>query len=325
MKEDVVKLEGVYKLEDWKKLSDFLKSINQSYTIDYSGAVVDIGIKMILDDFNSKIEYKFQEEEQVSFSTYLGSFFSGMMKYVEKFLDFVADLFGFGPKKFQREIWWQDVLNCAYNSGICAIPVVMLLSFSLGIVLSLQGCKQLKMFGAQVFTIDLVTLSFFKEMGLLISCIILAARSGSSIISRLGIMKISEEWDAIRVIGIRPEIFLLQPKVVALVAIAPLLGFVANFSGILGAYITLIYSLDVNTQFFINTIGNNLEFFTFFSTLWKGPIFGAVIALIACFEGSRVYGSSENVGFATTRGVVYSISAIILLDTFINFLFLDFL
>lgn len=327
LKGGVLELWGKAELKDWEQIKNILENINKETKIDTTRLESDFGIKILINSFlqtqpSLKKEDEIQNEKNnQAFGDYVKSFYLRGISYLKNILNFSAKVFGSRKKDFQSELWWQDVLACCYKTGLMAIPIVLVLSSSLGFVLSLQGAKQLRTFGGELYAIDLLVIAFFREMGILITAIILAARSGSAIISKIGIMKITEEWDAIKTIGINPIVFIIQPRIVALIFMTPILGYIANLGGLLGGFLTLQSMLNLKASFFASSVASCLKWQTFFAALWKGPIFGAAIGLICSFEGRRVSENSESVAIGITKGVVYSIASIILLDTVMNIIF----
>jgi len=200
------------------------------------------------------------------------------------------------------------------KSGFDALPLVCLLTFLIGAVIAQQGAVQLSRFGAEVFTVNLVAIIFLREVGILLTAIIVAGRSGSAFAAEIGSMKINEEIDAMRTLGLEPNEMLVVPRVLALVVMLPLLTFVADIMGLIGGGIVAWTLLDISPGAYIERLREASDFWTFGVGLMKAPFMALVIALIGCRCGMMVEGSAESVGQRTTQAVVRSIFWVIILD-----------
>jgi phospholipid/cholesterol/gamma-HCH transport system permease protein len=207
------------------------------------------------------------------------------------------------------------------QAGLNALPIVGLISFLIGIVLAFQGAEQLSKFGAEIFTVNIVAQGVLREMGVLLTAIILAGRSGSAFTAQIGTMKVREEVDAMRTIGLDPMLILVLPRLWALVICLPLLTFYANLMGLLGGAIMATVTLDLTFFQFIRQLSGAVTLWTFWVGLIKAPVFGFIIGLVGCYEGMRVSGSAESVGRMTTRAVVEAIFLVIVLDALFSILF----
>lgn len=207
------------------------------------------------------------------------------------------------------------------QAGLNALPIVGLISFLIGVVLAFQGAEQLSKFGAQIFTVNIVAQGVLREMGVLLTAIMLAGRSGSAFTAQIGTMKVREEVDAMQTIGLDPMEILVLPRIWALVIVLPLLTFFANVMGLLGGAIMATVTLDVTFFQFARQLSGAVTMWTFWIGLIKAPIFGFIIGLVGCYEGMRVSGSAESVGRMTTRSVVESIFLVIVLDAMFSILF----
>lgn len=207
------------------------------------------------------------------------------------------------------------------QAGLNALPIVGLISFLIGVVLAFQGAEQLSKFGAQIFTVNIVAQGVLREMGVLLTAIMLAGRSGSAFTAQIGTMKVREEVDAMQTIGLDPMEILVLPRIWALVIVLPLLTFFANVMGLLGGAIMATSTLDVTFFQFARQLSSAVTMWTFWIGLIKAPIFGFIIGLVGCYEGMRVSGSAESVGRMTTRSVVESIFLVIVLDAMFSILF----
>lgn len=200
------------------------------------------------------------------------------------------------------------------KTGLDALPIVGLLAFLIGVVLAYQGADQLARFGAEIFTVNLVGVAVLREMGVLITAIIVAGRSGSAFTAQIGTMKVNQEVDAMTTIGLDPVEVLVLPRVLALVIALPLLTFYANVMGLLGGAVMATIVLDIDLLAFARQLRDAVELSTFWVGMIKAPIFAFVIALIGCYEGLKVSSNAELVGLRTTRAVVEAIFLVIVLD-----------
>ena len=207
------------------------------------------------------------------------------------------------------------------KTGIDALPIVGLLAFLIGVVLAYQGADQLARFGAQIYTVNLLGISVLREMGILITAIIVAGRSGSAFTAQIGTMKVNQEVDALRTIGLEPVEVLVLPRVLALVLVLPLLTFYANIMALLGGGIMVWTLLDIPPDAFLRQLQASVNLNSFLVGMVKAPIFAFVIALVGCFEGLCTGGNAESVGTQTTRAVVEAIFLVIVLDALFSIFF----
>ena len=215
----------------------------------------------------------------------------------------------------------KSVVRHIYEAGISAIPIVALIAFLISIVLAYQGSNQLQRFGAQVFTVNLVSISVLREMGVLLTAIMIAGRSGSAFTAEIGVMKVNEEIDAMRLIGVNPFNFLVLPRLIALTISMPLLTFLADIMGLIGGGIVSNFVLDIPPEAYIERVHNVIKYWDFGVGLLKAPVFGCTIAIVACMRGMQVTGSAESIGRMTTKSVVQSIFLVLLLDAAFSILF----
>lgn len=207
------------------------------------------------------------------------------------------------------------------RTGVSALPIVGLLSFLIGIVVAYQGADQLRRFGAEIFTVDLVGIFFVRELGVLMCSIIIAGRSGSAFTAEIGTMQVNEEIDAMRSLGIDPVEVLVLPRIFGLALTLPLLTFYANFMGILGGGLAAWGLLDISPQAFVAELRNAISGWSFWLGVLKAPFFAISIALIGCHDGLCVSRSAESVGRLTTLSVVQSIFLVIVIDAAFSILF----
>jgi phospholipid/cholesterol/gamma-HCH transport system permease protein len=207
--------------------------------------------------------------------------------------------------------------------GVHALGIVGLMSFLVGIVIAQQGAVQLRQFGAEVFTINLIGRSAVKELGVLMTAIMVAGRSGSAFAAQIGSMKLAEEIDAMRTIGVSPMEALVLPRVLATVLMMPLLAFYAAIIAIAGGGIFTWISLDIPPITFVQRIREVVPLTDVWQLLIKAPVFGLIIAIAGCFQGLQVEGNAEEVGLRTTAAVVQGIFLVIVLDAFFAVFFTE--
>ncbi len=227
----------------------------------------------------------------------------------------------FGVVVNPRRLRLNSVISHIEQVGLNALPIVGLINFLVGVVLAYQGVDQLSRFGAQVFTVNMVGISVLREMGILLTAIVIAGRSGSAFTAQIGTMKVNEEVDALETMGLNPVEILVLPRVLALVIALPLLTFFADLMGLLGAGVMCVVLLDMSFQQYLHLLQQAISLSQFWVGVIKAPVFAILIALIGCFEGLRVTGSAESVGRQTTRSVVEGIFLVIVFDAFFSVLF----
>ncbi|WP_119301391.1 ABC transporter permease [Dongia deserti] len=221
------------------------------------------------------------------------------------------------PRRFR----WVSLLVHIEQTGINALPIVGLISFLVGVVLAYQGADQLRQFNAQFLTVNMVGISVLREMGILLTAIVVAGRSGSAFTAQIGTMQVSEEVDALRTMGLDPMEVLVLPRVTALIITLPILTFFADLMGLFGGGI--MYSVLVDQTFgqYVTRLNDVITPTMFWVGMVKAPVFAILIALVGCFEGLRVTGSAESVGKMTTRAVVEGIFLVIIFDALFSVLF----
>jgi phospholipid/cholesterol/gamma-HCH transport system permease protein len=207
------------------------------------------------------------------------------------------------------------------DTGVNALPIIGLMAIMISIVIGYQGVAQLRPYGAEDLTINLVAVSVLREMGVLITAIMVAGRSGSAFTAELGVMKAREEIDALEVMGLEPIELLVVPRAIGLVITLPLLTFFADIMGLVGGAGIAEVLLKISPLQSIDRIRQAVDTSDAFVGLVKAPIFAFLIAAIGCMHGLRVSGSAESVGRETTRAVVKSIFVVIVLDALFSVLF----
>ncbi len=214
-----------------------------------------------------------------------------------------------------------EVIRQSNFIGVTALPIIMLVNFLIGIVLSLQVGIQMRPFGAEIFVAQLIGFAMIAELGPLLTAIMLAGRSGSAIAAEIGAMNLSEEIDALRSMGIDPIPYLIVPKLYAILLTIPLLVAVATFVGIFGGAVIgyTVFQIDFNA--FYNEVVFILRYYEIMTALVKSIVFATIIIVVSSFYGLHVEGSAEGVGRATTSSVVVSIFLVIVADSLLGLLF----
>jgi phospholipid/cholesterol/gamma-HCH transport system permease protein len=218
-------------------------------------------------------------------------------------------------------IRWRAFLASLQSTGADAVPIVSLLAFLIGVVVAYQGGVQLRAYGANVYVVDLVILMVLRELGPMIAAVIVAGRSGSAFTAQIGAMKVNEEIDALRTIGIDPVDLLVVPRFVALVVSLPLLTALAGAMGVLGGMVMAAGLLGVGYHDFLQRVPQAGTLASFLVGMGKAPVFAAIIATVGCFQGFRVGVGADSVGRQTTVSVVQAIFFIIVADAAFSVLF----
>jgi phospholipid/cholesterol/gamma-HCH transport system permease protein len=220
-----------------------------------------------------------------------------------------------------RGLKWGSAVHQMVLTGFNALPIVSLIAFSVGMVLAFQGAYQLEKVGASYFVAALVGVSMTRELGPLITAIIVAGRSGSAFAAELGTMKVSEEIDALEAMGLNSVKYLVVPKYLAMLAMMPCLTVISDLAGILGGSLFGMYQLDQTFLLYVLVTRDALVMRDISTGLVKSVVFGFIITKVGCYEGFSVQGGAEGVGKATTSSVVISIFLIIVADLVFTALF----
>jgi phospholipid/cholesterol/gamma-HCH transport system permease protein len=220
----------------------------------------------------------------------------------------------FGTLAGRRKLRWNAFIHQCEAIGVSALGIVGLLLFLVGIVVAQQGAVQLRQFGAEIFVVNLVGRSLARELGVLLTAIMVAGRSASAFAAQIGSMKLNQEVDALATIGLSPIEVLVIPRVAAMALMLTLLGFYGICMAILGGGLFAWVSLDISPLAFFRRIQEVTPLSDLVIGLIKAPVFGIIIAMMGCFQGLQVSGNAESVGERTTRAVVESIFAVIVLD-----------
>jgi phospholipid/cholesterol/gamma-HCH transport system permease protein len=207
------------------------------------------------------------------------------------------------------------------QAGVDAMPIVGLLSFLIGIVFAYQGADQLRRFGAEIYTVNLLGIAILRELGVLLTAIIIAGRSGSAFTAQIGTMQVNEEIDALRTLGLDPIEVLVVPRVLGLALTLPLLAIYADFMGMLGGCLMSWASLGILIPTFLEQLRSAIGEWTFWVGVIKAPFFAIIIGLVGCYEGFNVARSADSVGRLTTQSVVEAIFIVICADAAFSILF----
>ena len=218
---------------------------------------------------------------------------------------------------------WTSIVAVMEEAGLDAMPIVAFLSFFVGLVVAFIGATTLRDLGSQVFTVELVGYAMFRELGVLLTGIVLAGRTNSSFTAQIGTMKMRQELDAMQTLGLKPMEVLVTPRIIAMVVVTPVLAFVGTLSGVLGGIIVSWLTLDINPTLFLDRLQNTVPIEQFWIGMSKAPVFGFVVALIACRQGLNVGGSVQSLGSKTTTSVVQAIFSIIVIDALFAIFYME--
>jgi len=208
------------------------------------------------------------------------------------------------------------LVNQMDKMGVGAVPIIILMSFIVGAIIAQQGAFQLRQFGAEIFTVDLVGILVFRELGVLLTAIMIAGRSGSAITAEIGSMRMREETHALQVMGLNPISVLIFPRLVALAIVLPLLTIIADLAALVGAGLIADLYSNISVDAFMARLADSVQLTTYFAGLIKAPFMALIIGVIAAVEGLKVGGSAESLGLSVTSSVVKSIFWVIIVDGF---------
>ena len=220
-----------------------------------------------------------------------------------------------------KNIRIKEIVYHIHHSGFNALLIIGLTSFLVGMVIAYQGAVQLAKFGADIFIVDTVAISIVRELGPMITAIVIAGRSGSAYTAEIGAMKITEEISAMRTMGFDPYNFLVLPRIFALIIALPLLIFFSDIMGILGGMVASQLQLNISMAQFVDRLYEVLEVKHYILGMIKGPIFAFVIASIGCFRGFQVSNNTESLGLQTTASVVNAIFLVIMFDALFSIIY----
>ena len=216
-----------------------------------------------------------------------------------------------------------SIARHVYDTGVHAIPIVALIAFLISVIVAFLSAQQLQRFGAEIFVVDLVTIGVLRELGVLLTAIIVAGRSGSAFAAEIGTMRLNEEVDALYAMGADPYELLVVPRILGLMIALPLLTVIADAIGLAGGAILCRFLLDIPLTQYLNRVSESIGAWTFWVGVMKAPVFAVLIALAGAYRGLQVSGSSRELGRLTTVAVVQSIFVVILADALFAVLFME--
>ncbi|WP_038210726.1 ABC transporter permease [Xenophilus azovorans] len=216
---------------------------------------------------------------------------------------------------------WRDISGHLYQTGATALPITALVGALIGVVLAYLISNQLRSYGAESFVVNILGLSLIRELGPVLAAVLIAGRSGSAITAQIGVMRVTEELDAMRVMGIPHGFRLVMPRVIALAIAMPLISLWTSIAALAGGMLAAQMSLDISPEFFFRQLPRAVPFSNIVLACAKSVVFGVLIALIACYYGMRVKPNTESLGRGTTSSVVSSITMVILVDALFAVLF----
>jgi phospholipid/cholesterol/gamma-HCH transport system permease protein len=242
---------------------------------------------------------------------------------VNEHLDYLGNLLVAAMATLRRPATtnWGDLPRIMERAGADGFPIVVMISFLVGMVTAFQAIVQLRQFGADIFVADLVALSVTRELGPLMTAIIVAGRSGAAFSAELGTMAVSEEIDALKTLGLSPYGYLVYPRLMALLIVVPLLTLVGDVCGILGGVFVSMIRLDITLPAYLQRTQQVLDLWDVGSGVLKSVVFGWAIALLACQRGLATRGGASGVGVATTSAVVVSLFALVVIDALFTIIF----
>ena len=269
-----------------------------------------------------------QEEVVPKKDSYLEELGKKTMEIVEDikdFITFLGQLFAsfFNVLSHPRNIRFKEMVYHIHRSGFNALIIIGLTSFLVGMVIAYQGAVQLAKFGADIFIVDTVGISIVRELGPMITAIVIAGRSGSAYTAEIGAMKITEEISAMRTMGFDPYQFLVIPRIFALMIALPLLIFFSDIMGIFGGMVASGLQLNISFSQFIERLYEVLEAKHYILGMIKGPVFAFIIAAVGCFRGFQVSDNTESIGLHTTASVVNSIFLVIAFDALFSVIYTE--
>ena len=253
--------------------------------------------------------------EKLTFFETKGKQVSDLLKGTKEFISYIGEIFWALVQSLlhPKTIRWSDTFLIAERSGVDALPIVALISFIVGLVMAFQAAIPMKMFGAELYVSNLIGIAMIRELGPLMTAIVLAGRSSSAFAAEIGTMRINEEIDALTVMGIDPIKFLIVPRIIASVVITPLLTIFSNLVGILGGAL-VITSMGYPIIAYYNQIAAFVKWNDFTGGMIKCVVFGLLIAISGCIRGYQTQSGSSAVGISTTRAVVTGIVLIAIFD-----------
>jgi phospholipid/cholesterol/gamma-HCH transport system permease protein len=263
-----------------------------------------------------------QRRPKTNLTEELGRGVVGFWKDIQSLIGFVGELVSaLGTAVIHpKSVRWRDVVRVAETAGVNALPIIVLVSFLMGVIMAFQGAISLRRFGADIFVANLVGLAMLRELGPLMTAIILAGRSGSAFAAELGTMKVREEIDALKTMGLDPVRFLVVTRVIAAVVMTPLLTVFADLLGLIGGALVM-RSFGIPLITFYRQVQYQVTYGSFVGGLVKSFVFGILVAAIGCLRGLQTTTGASAVGESTTRAVVSGIVLIVITDGIFSVVF----
>jgi phospholipid/cholesterol/gamma-HCH transport system permease protein len=265
-------------------------------------------------------------EERLTFKAWLDRFGRKVMSGVA-FLRALTAYLGMFLHRLARairhpsEFRLTSLVHHCEEVGLKAVPIVALMAFLIGVVLAFQGSTQLRQFGAEVFVVDLIAISVLRELGILLTAIIVAGRTASAFTAAIGSMKMREEIDAMRTLGLDPAMNLFVPRILALLIMLPILGLIANLAGLFGGGLMSWIDLGISPAMFMTRLVEGTSVDHVFVGLVKAPFFALIIGVVGCHAGMQVQSNAESLGRMTSNAVVTAIFAVIVADAVFSIFF----
>jgi len=216
---------------------------------------------------------------------------------------------------------WRDFSGHLYHFGATALPITALVGLLIGVVLAYLTSQQLRQYGGEAFIVNILGLSLIRELGPVLAAVLIAGRSGSAITAQIGVMRVTEELDAMRVMGIPHGFRLVMPRVLALAIAMPLISMWTSAAALLGGMVAADLTLDISPAYFLSALPRAVPMTNIWLAMSKSAVFGILIALIGCYYGMKVKPNTESLGRGTTSSVVASITVVILVDALFAVLF----
>lgn len=317
---DITKMDsaGAWLLNDWKKR---LEQKGLTVSLQKFSAEYKTLFEIVSKDLAT--EKKPAEVKPLSTLGMIGKYTLEQLQELQAYLTYIGDLAIQLLRLLRQPLqWrWKALVNVIYQTGYLALPIIALLSFMIGVVITYQMGLQLQNYGASVFIVDLLGLGILREFAPLLTAIMVAGRTGSAFTAQIGMMKLNQEIDALDTMGVTPEELLLLPRIIGLVIALPLLTMWSNIFGVVGGMVMSNNMLDISWNDFLHRFPQVIPLRALLIGLGKAPIFALIIASVGTFQGIQVKRSAESIGQNTTRSVVLSIFFIIVADALFSVIF----
>ncbi len=301
----------------------FLTDVQQKYNADLCCLnKIFLHTLKLVNEHKKRLDKK-DDIHKKSIFEYVGkAFYENYISFIS-FIGFLGKIFTSFLLYFKniKNIRIKEIVFEMNESAVRAFGIVALTSFLIGLVTAYQAAYQLRLYGGNIFIVDMMGISVFRELAPLITAIVIAGRSGSAYTAQIGAMKITQEIDAMRTMGFDPYTFLVLPRIIALIIMLPILIFVSDMMAMLGAIIVADLSLDLTPSLFIDRLNEVVAIKHFYVGLVKGPFFAFLIASIGIYRGLMVKDDTQSIGFNTTKSVVESLFAVIVCDAIFSIAF----